>query len=385
MSTDPEPSTAVVVAHDAHLPRQRFGDEQIALIGRTIAPGSTPDELMLFVKVCERTGLDPFARQIHALKRRAKNDDTGQWEERLSIQVGIDGFRLIAERTGAYLGRLGPYWCGPDGKWLMADDGKPLPWLSDQPPAAALVGVRRRGWTEPLWAVARYASYVQTKQDGSPRRMWKAMPDGQLGKCAEALALRGAFPAELSGLYTDDEMGQASRDHGDDHAQPIPIPPAVAAGWESVDAYAQHRRDSDAIVRTLSPEYKEQAKSWVDANTDGFGTLWTPQQAQVYRALVVDLAAAQRAQESAGAAPGPNPRPNPASAKDASENAPSVDVDAIIAEVKAMDPDLVREVLREVGLDDSGPDNTIRLRLAEYQVENDAARRRIAETGEVPF
>lgn len=197
----------------------QFTPADVEVIKQQICKGSTDAELKLFLAVCRKTGLDPIAKQIYAVKRW----DSKEQREVMAIQTGIDGYRLIAERSGKYQGQKGPFWS--DGKlYPMYDQngnqvGENLRWLEawpyPEPPMLARVGVLRAGFAEPVWAVARYASYVQTVQSGQPNKFWKQMPDVMLSKCAESLAIRKAFPMETAGIYTQEEMGQADHDEDD--------------------------------------------------------------------------------------------------------------------------------------------------------------------------
>ena len=165
----------------------KHNEIDMALVARTVAKGCSSDELSLFGAICKRTGLDPFARQIYAIKRGGV----------MTTQVSIDGARLVAQRSGEYAGQVGPFWCGADGVWVDV-------WLAKTPPMAAKVGVRRSSFVDPLFAVAIWSEYAQTQGN-----MWAKFPSVMLAKCAEMIALRRAFPAELSGLYSTEEMSQA--------------------------------------------------------------------------------------------------------------------------------------------------------------------------------
>lgn len=172
-----------------------FTNEQVELIKKQIAKGATDDELKMFLMQCKRTGLDPFSRQIYCIqrKRKVKKGNAETWETFMVTQVAIDGLRIVAERSQKYAGQSGPFWCGKDSVWKEV-------WLEKSFPVAAKVGVLRSDFKEPLWGVATWDSYSQDNP------MWNKMPDVMLAKVAEALALRKAFPQDLSGLYTGDEI-----------------------------------------------------------------------------------------------------------------------------------------------------------------------------------
>lgn len=200
--------------------------EKVELLKRTVAKGATDDQFALFMTTAHRLQLDPFARQIYCVLRAVKG---GGFE--MAIQTGIDGLRAVAARTKETDGQDGPWWAGLDGVWRDT-------WTSNEPPLVAKVLVYRKGASRPFPGVAHLKSYATFKDDGKTlAQKWAAMPENMLAKCAEALALRKAFPVEMGDVYIPEEMDQADR-----HAIDVPVieklalPPAVTA--PQVDTWA---------------------------------------------------------------------------------------------------------------------------------------------------
>ena len=191
---------AIQDTHAVATPTAQWSLEQLDLVKRTICRGGTNDELALFQHVCEKAGLDPFARQIYAVKRW----DSASKKEVMAIQTGIDGFRLIADRTGKYAGSDDPIFDEGISQYEHIKSGRGNPTIATVTVYKIVANQR-----VPFTASANWEAYKGTKKGGGLTHFWATKGYLMLSKCAESLALRKAFPAELSGLYTRDEMQQA--------------------------------------------------------------------------------------------------------------------------------------------------------------------------------
>jgi phage recombination protein Bet len=272
-------STALAIHQDAPvaLAAGTFSREQMELLKRTVAAGTSDDEFALFAEVCRSTGLNPFQRQIYAIMRQVSvKDDRGNWskQNRMTIQTGIDGYRLIAARTGLHAGTSDAEY-GPE-----SDKGWPQ-W--------ARVTVRKllpNGGIADFTATARWDEYVQTTKDGNPSGQWPKMPYLMLAKCAEALALRKAFPAELSGVYTSEEMSQADS-----------VPAAPAKALEPAEVEVEPTQEQCAELVDLGGRLGDEATKYVEDLLSGPLTY-----AAADKALRLLRKRVQKAQAEAGAA-----------------------------------------------------------------------------------
>lgn len=225
---------------------RQFDEKEVKAWKDIIAPNAPDHIIKLVLRRCEQLGCDPAAKLIYAVNRKKggasglacpacgkalrksetefycwkKQNGCGKTysltdptlksaptvenesaEDQWTLQSSIDFFRATAESSSEYAGQEDALWCGPDGKWVDV-------WLSDTNPTAARIGVLRNNFVQPLRSVALFKEYYG---DGAQSVFAKRMPAAAIAKCAEALAIRRAFPSKLSGIYIAEEMEQADR------------------------------------------------------------------------------------------------------------------------------------------------------------------------------
>ena len=200
---------------------EQFSEEQKAIIKNTIAPNLTDDQMSIFLHNCVRTGLDPFSKQIYGIARGGK----------LCIQVAIDGFRVIAERTGKY----SP---GEDTQFLYDQKGNLM---------GAKVFVKKMT-PDGTWHQISATAFLKEYDPG--QGLWRKMPHVMIEKCAEARALRRAFPSDLSGLYAEEEMDQA-KENKDEIVVKTPRKEAARISEESFSALDSFINGSDELRKNL--------------------------------------------------------------------------------------------------------------------------------------
>lgn len=243
---------------------QGFDNRQMSLLRDTICKGATPDEFQMFAHICKKTGLDPFMKQVFPVKRW----DAKLKREVMTIQTSIDGYRLLADRTGRYApGREPTFAVKADGSLLSA--------------TAYVKKQTADGTWHEIAATAFYDEYCQKFADRAtgemkPTKFWADMPHSQTAKCAEALALRKAFPAEMSGIYTKEEMQQSE----------VAEIPALSVAAVSVDKPTKQEEDDlQEFILSCSPEFQEKLKFHMYGDTDKKMQPWGNMHRKVFEAL----------------------------------------------------------------------------------------------------
>lgn len=205
-------------------------------------PNATKEDIAFFSQYCQRTHLDPVSRQIYAISYYEKKSG----RQRIQVLLSIDGYRIIAQRTGEFEG-VETFWCGDDGIWQDV-------WLEKKNPRASKVIVYKKGANKGISAVALFEEYANMD---SP--IWKKMPALMIAKCAESLALRKAFPSALSGLYTTEEMSNSEINNKNEETN---------KAIESIDNSQYDTNTNTYINYDICPSGNNKGKLWKDLNIE---------------------------------------------------------------------------------------------------------------------
>lgn len=170
-----------------------MNNEQVAVLKRTIAKGCTDDEFALFLQVCRRTQLDPFAKQICPVARWDKKENRNV----MQIQVQIDGFRVLAQRTGQHGGT----------DRTLYDEGltlyEHLQTKRGRPQTCSTTVYRIvDGQRCPFTAEISWDDFYPGQKQGF---MWDSKSYQMMSKASESQALRKGFQLELANLETPEE------------------------------------------------------------------------------------------------------------------------------------------------------------------------------------
>lgn len=272
--------------------------EQLSLIRSKVAPQCPDDELRFFATICANHDLDPFLREIHFVPRNQKEGQN--YVKKWTVQIGIDGYRKIAGRTGQYAG----------------SDDAVFDEQSDKPRKASVTVYRMvNGVRCPFTASARWSEYCPSQENA--RYIWNARPFGQLAKCAEALALRKAFPDTLAGLYIEEEMQKEDE-------------PMATGGMSKEDAMT-------AIRRVRTPEELDTLK--LKLSTD-IGHLPKDEQNEIMDAVAGRTFDTKKAAPKAKVVDAEIVETKPATVRSKDELLKAIDACNTVEELKAIRPEI---------------------------------------------
>lgn len=187
--------SAIIVKDDGSLDITPSG---MSALRNSIFPGANDESIIMAVEYCVARKLDVFKKPCHIVPINTKNSKTGKYEWRDVIMPGIYELRTTAFRTGEMAGMDEP----------IFGDEKEIHGITA--PEYCKVTVYRliNGERYPFTHVEYFQEAAATKNNGELNSMWTKRPRGQLAKCAEAGALRKAFPDEMGGIMTSDEVSE---------------------------------------------------------------------------------------------------------------------------------------------------------------------------------
>lgn len=244
--------------------------ELMQVLQNSLYPGAQETSIKMVINYCKAAGLDPMQKPVHLVPMYVKTN--GQGAMRDVVMPGIGLYRTQAARSGEYAGMTEPDF-GEDLTENLGGTQITFPkWcritIRRQMPSGSIVEFTAKEFWKENYATAG-------KDSVAPNAMWKKRPYAQLAKCAEAQALRKAFPEFGSGptademegkplAYEDDFKGAtidgATGEVSTPKKEPAPLPAYTAEQLaQNLPAWRQSisagKKTADQIIAMVSSRY----------------------------------------------------------------------------------------------------------------------------------
>lgn len=167
----------------------------------SLYPGASDASVDMVLSYCRAAGLDPMQKPVHIVPMW----DSKARETRDVVMPGIGLYRTNAARTGEFAGMSEPEF-GPIVTERVGNRDATFPEWCRVTVSRRLPSGHVAQFTAVEYWIENYAIKGGKEQDQSPNAMWTKRPRGQLAKCAQAQALRMAFPEATGSMPTAEEM-----------------------------------------------------------------------------------------------------------------------------------------------------------------------------------
>jgi phage recombination protein Bet len=215
----------------------------------SLYPGAKPESISMVLGYCKARSLDPMRKPVHIVPMWVKDPVTKQGSMQDVVLPGIALYRIEAARTGEYAGKTEPVF-GPTIETTLGGVKVSFPeWCSIT--LYRMVNGQRCEFAAREYWLENYAT--AGKDSEAPNAMWRKRAFGQLAKCAEAQALRMAFPEATGGEPTAEEM--EGKESGPRHVENLAAAPAPAPA----------ARPASEALPLIGPDGKEHAAANIEA------------------------------------------------------------------------------------------------------------------------
>jgi len=277
-----------ITKHDAGLPSMQMSEADLMqVLQSSLYPGAAPASIKMVLAYCKAAGLDPMQKPVHIVPMW----DAKAQQTRDVVMPGVGLYRTQAARTGC-AGVTEPEF-GPDVTENLG--GQTITY-----PAWCRVTVKRRLATgevvdftaKELWK-ENYAVKGGKEKSIAPNAMWTKRPYGQIAKCAEAQALRKAFP-EIGSEPTADEMaGKAINDDFAVDQSTGEITPPPKPTRAEIGLYPQDRFEANLPKWRALVESGQQTPASIEAMISSKARLSDEQRRIIAGLGVIDVPASE--------------------------------------------------------------------------------------------